>query len=71
MEITSITLLTELDEQEAVKVCGGAGIGNNVSGTNEESRDLGYQNSNKRARDYGYKNYGEAVSNYAHSVNGD
>ncbi len=62
--------LIELHEQEAEKVCGGEGIGQDVSGTNEESRDLGYQNSNKRARDYGYKNYGEAASNYAQAVNG-
>jgi len=62
--------LIELHEQESEKVCGGEGIGSTVSGTNEESRDLGYQNSNKRAREYGYTNYGKAVSNYAQYVNG-
>lgn len=65
-----VKLWNELNDQQAEKASGGAGIGEAVSTQNEISREIGFQNSNQLARALGYKNYGEAVSAFAQAVNG-
>lgn len=65
-----VKLWNELNDQQAEKASGGAGIGEAVSTQNKISRELGFQNSNQLAREVGYKNYGEVVSAYAQAVNG-
>ncbi|HYX17868.1 MAG TPA: hypothetical protein VE944_26615 [Nostoc sp.] len=70
LEDLDVSLWEELDDVSASKISGGEGIGQEASGFQEASRELGFKNGNEFIQLLGAKNFGQATRDVAQQTNG-